>query len=125
MAIAQSRAVWDGLSRMGGVFVRTPKSGGVRQASYRPSDPGLVVLEGGMAAFLWCATGVTMVAGFWASVPFLVLFSAGYSMVGLGANLAHRRANAAATAAPPQVTHQSPAGTSQEPVSGSKPSSAP
>lgn len=125
MAIAQSRAVWDGLSRMGGVFVRTPKSGGVRKASYRPSDPGLVALEGGMAAFLWGATGLTVLAGFWASVPFLILFSAGYSMVGLGANLAHRRASAAATAAPPQVIHQSSAGTSHEPVSGSRPSSAP
>ena len=107
MAIAQSRAVWDGLNRMGGVFVRTPKSGGQASASYRPSDPGLVALELSMAVFLWAATAWTVAAFYWASVPFLLLFSMGYTLVGVGAVWAHRRARNAAAAAPPQVSHHS------------------
>ena len=90
---------------MGGVFVRTPKSGGQASASYRPSDPGLVALEGAMAAFLWAATVWAMAASYWASVPFLLLFSVGYTLVGVGAVWAHRRATKAAAAAPPQVSH--------------------
>jgi hypothetical protein len=106
LAVAQSRAVWDGLRADGGRFIRTPKRGSRRQMGYRAAGRGLVGIElamgGSMLAFVVWIAGQSP-----ASVPFLLLFGVGYTLVGW-ASLRSRvvptnRPNSAAG----QVSHQS------------------
>jgi cellulose synthase/poly-beta-1,6-N-acetylglucosamine synthase-like glycosyltransferase len=83
MAISQTRAVFEGLTGPVGTFVRTPKTGGVRQAVYRAAGRGLVGLELLLACYLLGACGYAASEGYFASLPFLALFTAGYGAVGL------------------------------------------
>jgi hypothetical protein len=84
MCIAQTRAVLSGLLRGTGEFVRTPKRGDApATARYRAlvtSWPGLELL---FAA--WFVLGVVRAvrAGLWGSLPFLLLFLAGFLWVGV------------------------------------------
>ncbi|MCA9492284.1 MAG: glycosyl transferase family 2, partial [Myxococcales bacterium] len=82
MAVSQSRAVAEGLVGPVGVFVRTPKTGGVAAAGYRAMGRGLVGVELLVGAYLGGACVYAVVHGYWASLPFLLLFAAGYTMVG-------------------------------------------
>ena len=83
LAVSQSRAVAEGLFGPVGTFVRTPKTGGVRGAIYQAAGRGLVGVELSFAAYLLLACGYAIYQGYLASLPFLGLFTAGYSAVGL------------------------------------------
>ncbi len=93
LALNQTRAVVDGLRSGPGVFVRTPKSGsrgrarGVRLGSDRAPLGWLPWLELAFALGYGAAIVVTVALGYWASVPFLALFGAGFGFVALGSIL--------------------------------------
>lgn len=83
-----SRAVLRGFVGSRDPFLRTPKRGGGHRAdagaSYpgrsRPGDTALkLALAGAMAA----ATAVSLAAGFYASLPFLLLFGGGWLALGV------------------------------------------
>ncbi|HHO54737.1 MAG TPA: glycosyltransferase [Deltaproteobacteria bacterium] len=84
MALSQTRAVLEGLFGEVGVFVRTPKSGGVGASAYRAAGRGLVGLEVLFTLYLSAACVYVIAAGYIASLPFLLLFAAGYGAVALG-----------------------------------------
>ena len=84
MAVSQTKAVLEGLFGQVGVFVRTPKSGGVRTSIYRAATRGLVGIEALFALYLGLACVYVVVAGYAMSLPFLLLFAAGYGAVALG-----------------------------------------
>lgn len=83
MAVSQTRAVFEGLFGGVGVFVRTPKSGGVGSSVYRAATHGLVAIEAAMALYLGAACVYVIATGHLASLPFLLLFAAGYGAVAL------------------------------------------
>jgi len=83
MAVSQTRAVVEGLVGPVGTFVRTPKWGGVAQGSYRAATRGLVGLELFLAAYMLAACAYVLSQGYFASLPFLLLFATGYGAVGL------------------------------------------
>lgn len=83
MALNQSGAVIEALAGRRSPFVRTPKNGG-SAGSYRPPASGLPV-ELAFAALQLGALAVAVGRGAWGSVPFLVLFAAGYGWVGVEA----------------------------------------
>ena len=81
MAVSQSRAVYEGLFGQVGVFVRTPKSGNSSTSIYRVGNRGLVGLEALFSVYLGVACLYVVGAGYVASLPFLLLFAAGYGAV--------------------------------------------
>jgi hypothetical protein len=84
MCIAQTRAVLSGLVRGTGEFVRTPKRGDAPVAArYRALLAGWPGPELLFAA--WFAWGLVRAvqAGLWGSLPFLGLFLAGFTWVGV------------------------------------------
>lgn len=83
MAVSQTRAVVEGLFGPVGTFVRTPKVGDAAQTAYRAASRGLFVVEVLLAAYLCVALGYVLGSGYYASLPFLGLFAAGYGTVGL------------------------------------------
>jgi cellulose synthase/poly-beta-1,6-N-acetylglucosamine synthase-like glycosyltransferase len=93
LAINQTRAVVDGLRPRVGAFVRTPKSGsrgnvpGVRLGADRSPLGWLSWIELALAIVYGAAIAIAVVYGYWASVPFLVLFGAGFALVALGSIL--------------------------------------
>jgi hypothetical protein len=76
-----------------GAFVRTPKSGsrgttrGVRLGADRAPLGWLPWFELAMAIVYAIAVAIAVALGYWASVPFLVLFGAGFAFVALGSIL--------------------------------------
>jgi cellulose synthase/poly-beta-1,6-N-acetylglucosamine synthase-like glycosyltransferase len=84
MAVAQSRAVWDGFGGVVGTFVRTPKTGGRAAVTYRASRSRIVAVESALGLYVAAAAGWAVWAGYAASLPFLLLFAAGYGAVVLG-----------------------------------------
>jgi cellulose synthase/poly-beta-1,6-N-acetylglucosamine synthase-like glycosyltransferase len=116
ISINQSRAVFEGLLGRDVTFVRTPKAGdaGSAQAgaftSYRPAAGWTPLLELAMAAYLVVGAGLVAQSGWYASLPFLAMFAAGFGYVGLASLLPvaeTRAADAPATegaAAEPRLT---------------------
>jgi len=84
MAVAQTRAMGEALFGDVGTFVRTPKHGGVRRVAYLSHSRGIASVELLLASYLGLACGYVITEGYVASLPFLALFCAGYSSVGLG-----------------------------------------
>jgi len=84
MAVAQTRAVAEALFGGVGTFVRTPKHGGLRRVSYASHARGIASVELVLASYLGLACAYVITEGYVASLPFLALFCAGYSSVGLG-----------------------------------------
>ena len=83
MCISQTRAVFSGLWSDTGTFVRTPKRGDARnRPAYLATLNGLPGIELLMAA--WFAWGMVQAidAGYWGSLPFLLLFFASFLWVG-------------------------------------------
>ena len=93
LAINQTRAIVDGMLPRVGAFVRTPKSGshgtarGVRLGSDRAPLGWLPWLELAMAMVYAVAIALAVALGYWASIPFLALFGAGFAFVALGSIL--------------------------------------
>ena len=83
MALAQSRAVVQGLSGPIGIFERTPKTGGLGDATYQAVVPALTTLELAMALYLAVALVGVALMGDVVSLPFLGLFTLGYGLVAL------------------------------------------
>jgi cellulose synthase/poly-beta-1,6-N-acetylglucosamine synthase-like glycosyltransferase len=84
MAVAQTRAVSEALFGDVGVFVRTPKHGGLRRVGYASHSRGIASAELVLATYLALACAYVITEGYVASLPFLALFCAGYSSIGLG-----------------------------------------
>lgn len=83
MCVSQTRAVFEGLKRDPGTFVRTPKRGDApaprRYAAALKGLPGIEIL---FAA--WFAWGLVSAVqhGLWGVLPFLMLFFCGFAWVG-------------------------------------------
>ena len=80
LSVNQSRAVLVGLLGGSGAFIRTPKRGD-RAHSYGPELARLPLIELGLALWNLWGLGVAVMASRWGAVPFLLLFSAGFSWV--------------------------------------------
>ena len=89
LSVNQARAVVEALLGHQTVFTRTPKSGvqggGVAapRKRYRVGLSLQPVLELALAAYFTLAVAWTIDRGVWYSLPFLVLFQAGFAYVGL------------------------------------------
>jgi cellulose synthase/poly-beta-1,6-N-acetylglucosamine synthase-like glycosyltransferase len=83
MAVNQSLAVAEALAGRRTPFVRTPKNGG-GVGSYRVSAWVPVPLEIALAAVHLGTAAWAVGAGIWGSVPFLLLFGAGFAWTGVG-----------------------------------------
>jgi hypothetical protein len=93
MSVSQTRAVFAGLGRHTGSFVRTPKRGDAPVGQrYRARLSGIPGLE--LAFALWFGWGLFSATrlGNWGSLPFLFLFFFGFGWVGV-LSLRHRYAN--------------------------------
>ena len=82
MAVAQTRAVCEGLFGDVGEFVRTPKSGEGGHSSYRVPVHWMTVIELGLAVYLVLMSGFVVAWGHGSSLPFVILFALGYGAVG-------------------------------------------
>jgi len=128
IALAQTRAVAEGLWGDVGVFVRTPKQG-ASGGSYRSKVHAIVGAE--LLVALWLTAGVivAVVSGYLASLPFLLLFATGWGLVAVHSlrdALPERAATMARPAtAGPQVTANSHVGACHAPVSTSSPARTP
>ena len=85
MTLNGSLAVWEGLTREGGTFERTPKRGDAEPAEagggYRMPLGGQVLGELFLAVWAWIGLGLSVAQGTWGSLLFLGSFAAGYSLV--------------------------------------------
>jgi cellulose synthase/poly-beta-1,6-N-acetylglucosamine synthase-like glycosyltransferase len=122
MAASQSRAVAEGLWGSVGTFARTPKRGGAHRVVYLAATRGLVGLELLLGLYLSLACVYAVSQGYWASLPFLLLFAGGFGGLGLASVLPGRSAAKIAIAGG-QVTHHSQGDSAQAPVAGSNASS--
>jgi len=96
LSVSQTRAVWEGLRRHTGEFVRTPKRGAAPTAGARASNapaapvrgysirlsgiPGIELL---FAAWSTFAAVQAVTLGLWGTLPFLMLFVVGFGWVGV------------------------------------------
>ena len=89
MAVNQTRAVVEGLFGRDVTFVRTPKAGDVDGGravvpAYLSEVGWTPWVELGLAAYFAVSTGVVVAQGWYASLPFLLLFGFGFGYVGFG-----------------------------------------
>jgi cellulose synthase/poly-beta-1,6-N-acetylglucosamine synthase-like glycosyltransferase len=84
----QARAVWQAVRGQHSPFVRTPKAGDQADASrYRPRIGLQVAVEIAGAFYYGAAAVLSAAAGLWLSVPVLLLFAAGFTVLGGGSLL--------------------------------------
>jgi len=81
LAIAQCKAVYEGLFGQVGVFVRTPKAGDDGTSSYLAQIDWIVLVEALMAVWLLGAAAWGAWQGWLGAVPFLALFGIGYALI--------------------------------------------
>lgn len=85
-----TRAVWEGLTRWGGVFRRTPKfriegkQGGWTGSVYRLLPNSSVIGELFLLAYAVAAIALAATRGQYGMIPFLFLYVAGYALVAGG-----------------------------------------
>lgn len=132
LAVAQTRAAFEGVFGDTGVFVRTPKAGEGGRSSYTARIDPVALVEGAMAAWLLGAAAWAAAQGWLGALPFLLLFGGGYGFIaGHTALEALRRRTASATSTPTasstgtQVSGQSHPGSDQAPLAASYPESTP
>ncbi|MFK7931625.1 MAG: glycosyltransferase [Myxococcota bacterium] len=133
LAIAQTRAAWEGLFGEVGVFVRTPKAGDAATSSYRAKVDPVVVIELLMTVWLGGTAVWGALSGWIGAVPFLALFALGYGIISVQTSVeAAQRFRASKPASTPtaskagaQVTAHSHGGSDQAPVAASYPESTP
>jgi cellulose synthase/poly-beta-1,6-N-acetylglucosamine synthase-like glycosyltransferase len=82
ICVSQARAVLEGLVGHQSEFVRTPKRGAATRARYRAPRSRLAAVE--LLLALQCAVAIPLavLAGHAATLPFLVVFTAGFGYVG-------------------------------------------
>jgi len=121
MAIAQTRAVLDGLGDSVGTFVRTPKTGGAAASGYATGPLRIAWIELVFAAYIGAAGVFALGQGYLASLPFLALFAGGFAAVGLStlAERSSQRALPSASSAGSQVADHNQRGSVHAPVSAS------
>jgi cellulose synthase/poly-beta-1,6-N-acetylglucosamine synthase-like glycosyltransferase len=88
MAVNQSRAVVEGLFGRDVTFVRTPKAGdvdgaGLHLPSYLAEVGWTPFVELALALYFAVSVGIVLQNGWYASLPFLLLFGFGFGYVGL------------------------------------------
>jgi cellulose synthase/poly-beta-1,6-N-acetylglucosamine synthase-like glycosyltransferase len=87
MTWSTSRGVWQGLTRWGGVFGRTPKfriegrRGKWAGSSYRLAPDASLIGEIALLAFAVVVVAFAIERGSYGAVPFLLLYVAGYATV--------------------------------------------
>lgn len=87
LSLALSRSVLRGLGRSGDPFERTPKLGAVSDSESRYDDGDRFRGRGPLRAAgvgMVLAGAAAMAGGYWASLPFVGLFAAGYLSLGWG-----------------------------------------
>jgi hypothetical protein len=82
LALNQTLAVLEALTGRRTPFVRTPKSGG-GPGSYAAAISGLVPFELAISTLHVGAAAWAARAHLWGSIPFLLLFGAGFAWIGL------------------------------------------
>ncbi len=83
MCVSQTRAVFEGLFRETGAFVRTPKRGDApAKKRYRAALHGVPGIEIAFAAWFAWAIAMAVQRNLWGTLPFLVLFFSGFAWVG-------------------------------------------
>ncbi|MBA2321686.1 MAG: glycosyltransferase [Deltaproteobacteria bacterium] len=118
MAVAQTKAVLDGLDGPVGSFVRTPKTGGSGSSGYGTGPTRIAWIELAFGAYIGAAGLFALSQGYLASLPFLALFGGGFTAVGLSTLLGPGQAAIpSASSAGIQVTDHSQAGSVQAPLS--------
>ena len=81
---SQTLAVLEGLLSDDATFARTPKKGADGHTKVIPAVPWLRAgLTGAMALYLSAALAWAAVQGWWFSLPFMLLFAAGFVSVSL------------------------------------------
>lgn len=90
LSVSQTRAVWEGLRRHTGEFVRTPKRGaapasaaGTPSKGYSIRLSGIPGIELLFAAWSTFAAVQAVQLGLWGTLPFLMLFVVGFGWVGV------------------------------------------
>lgn len=103
MAVNQSRAVIEGIFGTDVTFVRTPKDGstnakaGMVPQGYTLQGGWTPIIELAFAAYYAVSIVMVIAEGWWASLPFLVVFGLGFGFVGISSvweGLPRRRARA-------------------------------
>ena len=98
-----SRAVWEGLTRWGGTFRRTPKfrlegkQGHWADSTYRLLPDRLVLGELALMLYATAALVIAWLHGRYGAIPVLLLFAIGYGLVA-GLSLSQGRRSAAVAA---------------------------
>ncbi len=88
LSVNNARAVLEAVRGRQSAFLRTPKYNLARGESvagrrYRGRISRDTWIEAGLALYFTAATAVTLAAGLWGAVPFLVLFQVGYAYTAL------------------------------------------
>ena len=83
ICVSNTRAVIEAALGMKSGFVRTPKSGSIRAKTYRALPSTLPLLE--ISAGIYCiiSLGAFFSAGYYGMAPFLLLYTAGFLLVGV------------------------------------------
>ncbi|MFQ5536129.1 MAG: glycosyltransferase [Gemmatimonadota bacterium] len=81
LSVPVSRAVWKGLCGVKEPFRRTPKTGGGGRRLYRDARCGPeLAAQFAMAALMVGYLAAALAMGYWASVPFVLLFLVGFGL---------------------------------------------
>jgi hypothetical protein len=89
IAWSTSRAVWQGLTRWGGTFARTPKfhlegrQGRWSDSAYRLRPDWTIVGEIALAIYAMVGVGLAWARGSYGAIPFLGIYAAGFSLVAI------------------------------------------
>jgi cellulose synthase/poly-beta-1,6-N-acetylglucosamine synthase-like glycosyltransferase len=89
IAWSTSRAVWQGLTRWGGTFARTPKfclegrQGRWSDSAYRLRPDWTIVGEIALALYAMVGVGLAWARGSYGAIPFLGIYAAGFSLVAI------------------------------------------
>ncbi len=87
IAWGNTRAIWRGLTRWGGAFVRTPKfrlegkAGRWAESDYRLRADGAIVAEVALTIYALLTAAVALVTGHYGVVPFMLLDAAAFGTV--------------------------------------------
>jgi cellulose synthase/poly-beta-1,6-N-acetylglucosamine synthase-like glycosyltransferase len=110
----QARAVWQAVRGHRSPFVRTPKFGGHSGRSrYRPRLGVQAAIEALGCVYYLAAAGFAAHAGLWLSMPFLLLFAAGFGVLGFGSLMPDVTAATASSERPPSRATPLPAARTQ------------
>jgi cellulose synthase/poly-beta-1,6-N-acetylglucosamine synthase-like glycosyltransferase len=105
LTVPVTRAVLRGLGRSRDPFQRTPKRGAAARSSYAGRTlPVDTVVRLALAAVMTVYLAAAVSLGYWASLPFILLFLAGFGALGVEGARTHRAAEqgGGARATPPR-----------------------